>query len=527
MEQAPADRGIATEAHGQTSPRYFIQTFGCQMNVHDSRRIAEVLHDAGWVPAQSPEQARLVLVNTCSVREKAEHKLMSYAGRLRQRKEAEPGLLIVVAGCVAQQEGQRLLRKAPTIDLVLGPDRIVELPSLLEALLDGAPPMTRTGFDHHAPNFLHARPRAGEAQAYVTVMKGCDERCSFCIVPTTRGAERYRPAGDILSEIEGLVAGGVREITLLGQTVNSWYDPAVGKSGRRDPSRFSWLLGRIAERAPQLERLRYTSPHPRHVTLDLLAAHRELQILCPHVHLPVQSGSNRVLRRMLRRYTRDEYLAAAQALRNTRAGTTLSTDLIVGFPGETEADFRQTLDLVRQAGFVAGFAFKYSPRPGTAALRLDGEVAEEVKEERLARLLELLGQQQRLHLENLVGSRTRVLVEGLSPLDRPGGSETGSPADRQRDTAPMARWHGRSERFEIVHFEAPRDMALAGALLDIKLLAANRHSLHGEVLPGELTRWGECKGIPADDRAPPHRIVPSFATQRRRSLTVLPEQSVP
>jgi tRNA-2-methylthio-N6-dimethylallyladenosine synthase len=445
--------------------RFFVQTLGCQMNVHDSRRIEEVLRTEGLRPTDEPAAADLVVVNTCSVREKAEHKLMSLLGTLRPLKEARRDVVLAVAGCVAQQEGERLLAKVPFVDILVGPDNIGDLPGLLRAAEAGGPPIARTVFDHDDPRFLTARPVAGrrEVTSFVTVMKGCDERCTFCIVPHTRGSERYRPADDIVAEVAQMVAGGVREVTLLGQTVNSWYDPTHpaapddARARRARPSEFASLLRRIAGDVPELARLRYTSPHPRHVTDSLVRAHAELDVLPAHVHLPVQSGSDAVLKRMLRRYGRADYVRRAAALAAARPGLTLSTDFIVGFPGETEADFVHTLSLVGEVGFVAAFAFKYSPRPHTPALALGDDVPEAVKDERLARLFEAIGAQQRAHLSSLVGTTVRVLVEGPS---RKGG-----------------RFTGRSERHEIVHVAAPEGVDPTGELVDAVVERANEHSL--------------------------------------------------
>ncbi len=447
--------------------QYFVQTFGCQMNVHDSRRIEEVLRASGFSEASEPALADLLVVNTCSVREKAEHKLMSLLGTFRPFKESRRGIVLAVAGCVAQQEGDRLLRKAPFVDIVLGPDNIPELPALVREAEQGAPPITRTVFDMDDPQFLRAKPHADrrEVTAYVTVMKGCDERCTFCIVPYTRGSERYRPADEIVGEIQGLVAGGVREITLLGQTVNSWHEPGLEAEASKaesrtaaSTSRFAGLLRRIAEEVPGLERLRYTSPHPRHITPELIAAHTELDVLPAHVHLPVQSGSDRVLRRMARRYTAEDYIARTDALKQSKPGLTLSADFIVGFPGETEDDFEQTLALIRRVGFVAAFAFKYSPRPYTPALKLGDEVSEDVKNDRLARLFAVVETQQLAHLQSLVGQELNVLVEGPSPGD-------------------TGRFTGRSERNEIVHLVAPAGVDPTGQLVTVTVDRPYRHSL--------------------------------------------------
>jgi tRNA-2-methylthio-N6-dimethylallyladenosine synthase len=465
--------------------RYIVQTFGCQMNVHDSRRIEEVLEAAGYAPTDESALADVVVVNTCSVREKAEHKLMSLLGTLRPLKDERPDAALVVAGCVAQQEGERLLKKAPHVDVVIGPDNIPDLPGLLRDADAGAPPTARTVFDLDDPRFLVASPRAGrpEVTAFVTTMKGCDERCTFCIVPTTRGSERYRPGDQIVDEVVRLVEGGVKEITLLGQTVNSWYEPErVTEHKPRSkaaPSRsaFAGLLRRIHEAAPALERLRYTSPHPRHLTPDLIAAHAELDVLASHLHLPVQSGSDRVLRRMSRRYSRAEYVERVSRLVREKPGLTLSTDMIVGFPGETEEDFRETLSLVREVGFVSLFGFKYSERPGVPALAFGDDVPEEVKDERLARLFELAHELQTAHLRTLVGTEQRVLVEGKSK-----GGDT---------------YSGRTERNEIVHLEAPPGVDPTGHLVAVEILEPYRHSLRGRMTSAstpEMTATSGARG---------------------------------
>jgi tRNA-2-methylthio-N6-dimethylallyladenosine synthase len=485
--------------------RYLVQTFGCQMNVHDSRRIEEVLGAEGWSATDEVTLADLIVVNTCSVREKAEHKLMSLLGTLRPLKDARRDVVIAVAGCVAQQEGERLLARAPFVDVVLGPDNIPELPALVEEARDGAPPIARTVFDVEDPRFLVARPRPEPARrevtAFVTVMKGCDERCTYCVVPYTRGPERYRAADEIVAEIAALVSGGVREVTLLGQTVNSWFEPGT----EQNQSQFAGLLRRIARQVRALARLRYTSPHPRHVTAELVRAHAELEVLPAHVHLPVQSGSDRMLRRMLRRYKRADYLERAHALRSARAGLTLSTDVIVGFPGETEEDFLETLSLVREAGFVAAFGFKYSPRPHTPALELGDDVPEEVKDDRLARFFEVVGTQQRAHLASLAGTRQQVLVEGRSP----------------RGT----RFTGRTSRHEIVHLDGPSGVDLTGRLVDVLIERANAHSLIGTATATDTDTETDTDTATATDTdtatdtAPDTDTVTAAATRRRLPLS--------
>jgi len=386
-------------------------------------------------------------------------------------------VVIAVAGCMAQEHGAELLERQDLIDVLIGPDNVPELPALIARARAGE----RVALAEHdllQPQFLTAQPRPDgrEVFAYVTTMKGCDERCSFCIVPYTRGSERYRAADDIVGEIRGLVAGGVREITLLGQTVNSWHEP---NDPQPEPtSRFAQLLRRIARDVPGLLRLRYTSPHPRHLTPELIAAHAELALLPAHLHLPVQSGSDAVLKRMIRRYTRASYLERVRALQAARPGLTLSTDLIVGFPGETEADFEQTLSLVQEAGFSTAFGFKYSPRPQTPALKLGDDVPEAVKSARLDRLFEVVDAQQRTQLDALVGTRTRVLIEGASK------SQHGSP-----------RFTGRSDRHEIVHVDVEPGSDPSGVLLEVEIVEANKRSLVGRPLPGQaLTRPRPARG---------------------------------
>jgi tRNA-2-methylthio-N6-dimethylallyladenosine synthase len=487
-------------------PGFSVVTFGCQMNQHDSERIGEVLRGAGWVEEPDLERTDLVLLNTCSVREKAEHKLRSEVGRLALVKARRPGLLVGVAGCVAQQEGERLVERMPAIDLVVGPDNLAEIPELAEEAMRGAPALVRTVFDVDEPKFLAARPEPGRQgpTAFVTVMKGCNERCSFCIVPHTRGPERYRPSGEITEEVARLVDAGVREVTLLGQTVNSYRDPSRAltpaegagvrpwththpTTAREDESEFPALLYAIVRSAPGLRRLRYTSPHPRHLTHSLVLAHRELSALARHVHLPVQSGSDRLLKRMIRRYSIAEYEERVGALVREVPGVTLSTDVIVGFPGETRDDFAETLGLVERIGFTGLFGFKYSPRPYTPALALDGEPSEDEKSARLAELFELSERLRRAHLESLVGTRQEVLVEG-----------------RGRDGA----FGGRSERNEIVHVAC--EFELTGEIVPVIVRRAFKNSLGAEVEPTWL----------AAARA--RRAAASASSGGRRALPIAP-----
>jgi tRNA-2-methylthio-N6-dimethylallyladenosine synthase len=489
-------------------PAYTLVTFGCQMNQHDSDRIGEVLRGIGYHEVAEPALADLVVLNTCSIREKAEQKLRSEVGRLGMLKRSKPGLVIGVAGCMAQQEGERLARRMPQIDFMLGPDNIPELPSLLADIELGALPRIRTVFDLDAPQFLSAQAEPGRTgvTAFVTIMKGCDERCTYCVVPYTRGAERYRPAREILAEVRRLVDAGVREVTLLGQTVNSYRDPeqslapapGAGESHfehtRRavaldDESEFPALLRAIVAQVPELDRLRYTSPHPRHMTWSLILAHRDLPALARHVHMPVQSGSDRVLKRMLRRYSVDEYVERVSALRAEVPGLTLSTDVIVGFPGETRADFAATLALAERVRFSGFFGFTYSERPNTPALKLDDDVPASEKSARLAEIFELTDRHRKEHLSSLVGGTEHVLVERRSK---------------------NGDFMGRSEQNEIVHFAFGSDVI--GHLVPVRIREAYNNSLRAEVLDTfDVSRGRPHVASAPTQSAPARRALPVVA----------------
>ncbi len=493
-------------------PSFSVVTFGCQMNAHDSSRMEEVLKRAGYRDASGPEEADVVLLNTCSIREKAEQKLRSEVGRLGLLKKKRPDLVIGVAGCVAQQEGEKLLKGLPQIDLIIGPDNIPELPALLASLQTGGLPQVRTVFDLDAPSFLGAAPEPGRAgaSAFVTVMKGCNERCSYCIVPHTRGPERYRASSEIIEEVKRFVAAGVREITLLGQTVNSYQDPSHqlpevkedeqcrwkhtrGALAQKDETQFPALLRAIAREVPELFRLRYVSPHPRHLTTSLIRAHQDLKVLAQHVHMPVQSGSDSQLKRMLRRYSAAEFIERTDALKEAVPGLTLSTDMIVGFPGESEQDFEQTLDLVRRVRFVGLYGFIYSQRPFTPALKLKEDVSEEEKSRRLARLFDVVDEIKHAHLNSLVGSEHEVLVDGR-------GKE-GNPS-------------GRTEHNEIVHLKAGAEGAVTGAVVKVKVVEAFKNSVRADVL--EVV-----SKAPAVFKEPPLRPLASPKKDGRLSLPVL------
>jgi tRNA-2-methylthio-N6-dimethylallyladenosine synthase len=373
--------------------KLYVKSFGCQMNVYDSRRMADTLAPHGYVETGSAEDADLIILNTCHIREKAAEKVYSELGRMHRLKQAAATenrrLVVAVAGCVAQAEGEEIIRRAPTVDLVFGPQSYHRLPALLAlATREGRAVDTEFAaedkFAHLAPPSA-AAIRARGACAFVTVQEGCDKFCTFCVVPYTRGAELSRPVHNIVAEIESLAAAGVREVTLIGQNVNAYH--GAGPDGR------AWslarLLGRVGE-VPGIERLRYTTSHPHDMDDGLIAAHRDLPNLMPQLHLPVQSGSDRILAAMNRNHTLRDYLDVVRRLREACPVIALTSDFIVGFPGESESDFAATLGLVSEVGFSGAFSFKYSPRPGTPGAEMNGQIDEAVKSERLQRLQEAI-----------------------------------------------------------------------------------------------------------------------------------------
>ncbi len=380
-------------------PRIYIETYGCQMNVADSELMFGVLGREGYVRTDDPTQADVLLVNTCAVRDHAEQRVLSRLGELKQYKRR--GDVLGVVGCMAQRLGERLLARVPQVDLVIGPDGYRGLPELIARARGGerAAEVEFKSWEHYED----VPPvRATPVSAFVTVQRGCDYRCTFCIVPMTRGPERSRKLGDVVREVERLAAGGTTEVTLLGQTVNSYAD------GEHD---FADLL-RAVGAVPGLRRLRFTSPYPTDFTDRVLGALAETPVVCEHVHLPVQSGSSRVLKRMLRRYDRARYLDVVAALRRAVPGIALTTDIIVGFPGETEDEFSETISLVAEVGYDDAFTFKYSPRDGTPATRMRGGVPDDVAGERLERLIAAVRGGARRRNVGLVGTAHEVLVEG-------------------------------------------------------------------------------------------------------------------
>ena len=385
--------------------RVFVETWGCQMNELDSRRFVGLMLREGWSEAPSAEEADLVLLNTCSVRDKAEQKVYDYLGRMGALKRRRPALLVGVCGCVAQQEGEEILGRSAVADFILGTGRIELLPQVVRrAELEGDRPV-EVGFDLGEVVYTPgAVARTVAHRASITVIEGCNKSCTFCVVPRTRGRERSRRLAEVVEESRRLVAEGVVEIELLGQTVNAYADPATG-AGLPD-------LLRAVSALPGLRRLRFVTSHPKSFSVDLIAAMAECEPVCPALHLPFQSGSDAVLRRMKRQYTRAEYLDLVRRLRASIPGVSLSTDIIVGFPGETESDFAATLELLEEVGFGSVFSFIYSPRPHTAAARWHQDVPLPVAQERLARLNDLQQELQLRANEACVGQVVEVLVEG-------------------------------------------------------------------------------------------------------------------
>ncbi|MBN1773684.1 MAG: tRNA (N6-isopentenyl adenosine(37)-C2)-methylthiotransferase MiaB [Deltaproteobacteria bacterium] len=441
--------------------RFWFVTMGCQMNRHDSARMAESLRAAGLEPAREAGEADVCVVNTCCVREKAEQKARSAVGRLAVWKRGRAGRRVVVAGCVAERRGAAWLADFAHVDAVLGPDRLGELPSVAAAPPTRELPLVATGFTAGGPgDFLDARPDLAPpgAGAFVTISKGCAEHCTFCIVPSVRGPLRPRSAAEVVAEATALVSAGARELTLIGQVVNDYRHDGVG---------FADLLRRVGA-VPGLLRLRYTSPHPRFVDGETARAHAELPVLCEHVHLPVQSGADEVLRRMGRRYGRDDYRRAIDLLRRARPGLTFGTDAIVGFPGETEAQLEETVALVREVGFTQVFSFTYSPRPGTPAARRPDDVPPAEKARRLQRLQEAADAVADAWRRGRVGATEEVLLE--TPSDRAGGT-----------------WQGRTRHNDVVHVRPAAGFAPSpGSLLRVTVEEARPHCLVGAV-PAEAT----------------------------------------
>jgi tRNA-2-methylthio-N6-dimethylallyladenosine synthase len=396
------------------SRKVFVKTYGCQMNVYDSQRMSDALGSDGYIETASMDDADMILINTCHIREKAAEKVYSQLGRLRKiqdkRRASGKEMLVGVAGCVAQAEGEEIIRRAPVVDFVIGPQTYHRLPQVVSRARGGEK-VVETDYaiedkfeNLPAPEAKQVRSRG--VTAFLTVQEGCDKFCTFCVVPYTRGAEVSRPVSQIVGEARSLTAAGVREITLLGQNVNAWH--GEGPDGRE------WGLGQLLHELAKidgLDRLRYMTSHPRDMDDALIAAHRDLECLMPYLHLPVQAGSDRILKAMNRRHTGDDYRRLIERVRAARPDIALSGDFIVGFPGETDADFEDTMRLVRDIGYAQAYSFNYSPRPGTPGADLGDQVPEDVKSARLLALQALLTRQQADFLESLVGKSMRVLLE--------------------------------------------------------------------------------------------------------------------
>ena len=450
--------------------KLFIKTFGCQMNVYDSARMEDALLEAGFEATGSPEGADMVVLNTCHIREKAAEKVYSELGRLRQlqtqKKEADGGrMLIAVAGCVAQAEGEEILARAPYVDIVLGPQTYHRLPAMVEQVAqeDGA---RAIDINFPAEDKFDQLPEESAGQgvtAFLTIQEGCDRFCTFCVVPYTRGAEKSRPAVAVIDEARRLVATGSREITLLGQNVNAYHGD--GPDGQ------PWGLGRLIRELAEIDglwRLRYTTSHPKDMDDALIEAHRDLPKLMPLLHLPVQSGSDRVLAAMNRRHTADDYRRLVDKLRDARPDLALSSDFIVGFPGESDADFARTLRLVSDIGYAQAYSFKYSPRPGTPAAGSQEQLPEDVRRDRLESLQQLLRAQQEAFNQEQLGRTLPVLIEG--------------------EGRTMGQLVGRSPFLQPVHFDAPAHRI--GQLTEVRIDEVLSNSLRGklpDVMPQRAT----------------------------------------
>lgn len=450
--------------------KLYIKTYGCQMNVYDSDRMADALAPHGYMPTQEIADADLVLLNTCHIREKASEKVFSELGRLKElqtEKRATGGdLMIGVAGCVAQAEGEEIARRAPMVDMVFGPQAYHRLPDMLakaEANRHMHPALKRAVVDTDFPEedkFAHLPAARKDVTisrgltAFLTVQEGCDKFCSFCVVPYTRGAEVSRPVAQVLDEARRLADAGVKEITLLGQNVNAYHGEDA--SGRAvGLGELAYLLAEI----PGLERLRYTTSHPRDMDEGLIAAHRDLPFLMPYLHLPVQSGSDRILKAMNRKHTAAEYLRLVERIKTARPDMAMSGDFIVGFPGETDSDFEDTLTIIRETGYASAYSFKYSTRPGTPGANLPDQVEEAVKTERLARLQELVNQQTTDFHASCVGKTLPVLIERKGRMPGQVG--------------------GRSPYLQAVHLEGSTD--LIGAIHEVEIIGTSTNSLVGRL----------------------------------------------
>ena len=432
----------------------YIQTFGCQMNVNDSEKIVTLLLKAGYETTSDVSCADLIIVNTCSIREKAAQKVYSQLGRFRMLKESNPDLILAMGGCLAQQWGQKVFSRIPFLDLVFGTHQIHRLPGLIETIAKSKSRVVETDFEKSVKSLgVMAIPQNGSVSAYVTIMQGCNNYCSYCVVPYLRGPEESRSIQDILEEVGKLADYGIKEVTLLGQNVNS-YGQA---SGGRTP--FSLLLRMIGQ-VKGIERIRFTTSHPKDLSDDLMQCFSDVESLCEHIHLPVQSGSDKILKRMNRGYNREQYLDKVNRLRNIRPDISITSDVIVGFPGETDESFEATIALMRKVRFDNLFSFKYSEREGTAAVGLDSKVPEEIKRERLQYLQNLQEQHTLERNKTLEGRTEDILVEGTSK-------------NSEHDIT------GRTRSNKIVNFRGRKD--LIGETVPVLITKAYLHSLRGDI----------------------------------------------
>ncbi|HEY9460951.1 MAG TPA: tRNA (N6-isopentenyl adenosine(37)-C2)-methylthiotransferase MiaB [Paralcaligenes sp.] len=464
MQEIPSR--IEPDAEPAKKRKLFIRTFGCQMNEYDSSKMADILHQTqGLELTQDPEEADVILFNTCSVREKAQEKVFSDLGRVRHLKQNNPDLIIGVGGCVASQEGAAIVERAPFVDLVFGPQTLHRLPQLIAKRKETGRPQVDISFPEIEKFDALPPARVEGPTAFVSIMEGCSKYCSFCVVPYTRGPEVSRPFDDVLVEVADLADQGVKEVTLLGQNVNAYRGP-MGESA--EIADFAMLLEYVHE-IPGIERIRYTTSHPKEMTTRLIEAHGALPKLVPFLHLPVQAGSDRILGRMKRGYTTLEYKSIVRRLRAARPGLGLSSDFIVGFPGESEVDFEKTMSLIRDVGFDQSYSFLYSRRPGTPASDMRDDTPKELKLERLHRLQALVNEQANAIAHAMIGTTQRILVERPS----------------RRDPNELS---GRTENNRIVNFTGqPR---LIGQMVDVRITQTNTNSLKGEVVISGSTLEG-------------------------------------
>jgi tRNA-2-methylthio-N6-dimethylallyladenosine synthase len=444
--------------------KLYIRTFGCQMNEYDSDRMADVLAESdGLALTSTPDDADVILFNTCSVREKAQERVFHDLGRVRALKAQRPDLVIGVGGCVASQEGAAIVKRAPYVDVVFGPQTLHRLPALIRARRATGVPQVDISFPE-IEKFDHLPPPSVDgAAAFVSIMEGCSKYCTFCVVPYTRGEEVSRPFDDVLTEIADLADRGVREVTLLGQNVNAYRGKIGGPAGEDATVDFATLIEHVAD-VPGIERMRYTTSHPKEMTARLIGVYATVDKLVSQLHLPVQSGSDRVLAAMKRGYTALEYKSIVRRLRAARPDLSLSSDFIVGFPGETERDFDLTLKLIDDVGFDGAFSFLYSPRPGTPATEMPDQVPNDVGQSRLARLQALVDAQYRAQSAAMVGTRQRVLVTG-------------------RAVKGAGELQGRTDDNRVVNFAG--DAALVHHYVDVDIAAALSHSLRGTLVAAE------------------------------------------